>query len=292
MKTLELMTKTSSKAILRIGIASMVFFTGCDQDDVASIPVDGIDEATIEVEAVAQSDFEEIDDITSNIMALAEASTGGRVESVDDDRCHCAEITHDKENMTITIDFGDGCEGPNGVVRSGIIFITYTGRRFIPGSTWTVTFREFYVNRRHIEGLRTVTNISESLESNPTFHITLGDGKVTWPDETSATREVDKTRVWVRAANPLFDEYHILAGSTTSGTNRRETAYKTEVLTDLVYKRSCRNDRKVRIPVQGTKLVLKREKTCVLDYGNGECDAEVELKCDTDEVSDLDMSQQ
>ena len=292
MKTLELMTRTSKEAILGIGIASMLFFTACEQDDATSIPADEVDAATIEAEAVAQSDFEEIDDMTSNIMAIADASSGGRIESVDDDRCHCAEITHDKENKTITIDFGDGCTGPNGVVRSGIIFITYDGRRFVPGSTWTVTFRNFYVNRRHIEGLRTVTNISESLEDHPKFHITLEDGKVTWPDETFATREVDKVRVWVRAANPLFDEYHILAGSTTSGTNRREIAYKTEVLTDLIYKRSCRNDRKVRIPVQGTKLVVKREKTCVLDYGDGACDAEVELRCDTDEVSDLVMDQQ
>ena len=58
MKTFNLMTKSSNEAILGIGIASMLFFTACNQDDVASIPVDEIDAATIEAEAVAQSDFE------------------------------------------------------------------------------------------------------------------------------------------------------------------------------------------------------------------------------------------
>jgi hypothetical protein len=290
MKTLNLLTDLTSKVILGIGIVSLAFFTACNNDEVDKAVIE-TEDATIEEESIAQSDFEEIDDITSNIMGLAEANSGGRVESVEDDRCHCAEITHDKENHTITIDFGDGCEGPNGVVRSGIIFITYEGRRFVPGSYWTVTFRDYYVNKRHIEGLRTVTNISESLETNPTFHITLEEGKVTWPDNTFAKRVVDKIRVWVRADNPLLDEFHILSGSTTAGVNRREVAYTTEVLTDLIYKRNCRNDRRIRIPVQGTKLVTKRESTCVIDFGNSECDTIIEKRCDGDDVNTVDLAE-
>lgn len=290
MKTFNLLTDLTSKVILGMGIATLAFFTACNNDDVENAVIE-TEDATIEEESIAQSDFEEVDDMTSTIMGVAEANSGGRVESAEDDRCRCAEITHDKENHTVTIDFGDGCEGPNGVVRSGIIFITYEGRRFVPGSYWTVTFRNYYVNRRHIEGLRTVTNISESLESNPTFHITLEEGKVTWPDNTLAKREVDKTRVWVRADNPLLDEFHILAGSTTSGVNRREVAYTAEVLTDLIYKRNCRNDRKIRIPVQGTKLVTKRESTCVIDFGNGKCDTIIEKRCDGDDVNTVDLAE-
>jgi len=288
MKKVNILNGLRTKVILGLGMAIMVLFTACDNDPVES-PAATIDEVSLEAESVAQADFEEVDDISANIMGITESSSGGRIASVDDDRCHCAEITHDKENKTITIDFGDGCTGPNGVVRSGIIFITYTGPRFVPGSSWTVTFRDYFVNRRHIEGLRTVTNISESLESNTTFHITLEDGKVTWPDETFATREVDKIRVWVRASNPLLDEFHILAGSVTSGMNRRSIAYKTEVLSDLIYKRNCRNDLRVRIPVQGTKEVITREKTCVIDFGDGECDTIVEITCG-DEVRTIDWA--
>jgi hypothetical protein len=277
MKKVNLMNSLTKKAFLGLGMTALIFSVSCNND--VDPPVSEIDDAAIETEAIAQSDFEEIDDITTTMMAIAESNSGGRVESVEDDRCRCAEITHDKENHTITIDFGDGCEGPNGIVRSGIIFITYHGHRFVPGSYWTVTFRNYYVNRRHIEGLRTVTNVSESLEVNPTFHITLEDGKVTWPDETFTTREVDRTRVWVRASNPLLDETHILAGSVTSGLNRKGVNYNTEVLTDLIYKRNCRTDRRVRIPVQGTKQVVTGDRNCVIDYGNGECDAIIVVTC-------------
>lgn len=288
MKKVNLKSVLTKRAILGLGLAALIFAGGCNKDEVET-PALEIDDATIEAEAIAQSDFEEIDDMTSNIMGVVETATGGRIENVGDDRCHCAEVTHDKENHTITIDFGDGCEGPNGIVRSGIIFITYEGRRFVPGSFWIVTFRDYYVNRRHIEGLRTVTNISESLEANPTFHITLEDGKVTWPDETFATREVDRIRVWVRATNPLLDEFHILTGSVTSGVNREGVNYNTEVLTDLIYKRNCRNDRRVRIPVQGTKQVIKGDRNCVVDFGDGECDTIIVVTCG-DQTTTIDMA--
>jgi hypothetical protein len=287
MKKVNFLYTLTKKAFLGLGMAALVFSVACNNDIEA--PADGIDEATIEAETIAQSDFEEIDDITSNIMGIAEGGTGGKIEGVEDERCRCAEVTHDKEAQTITIDFGDGCEGPNGVIRSGIIFITYDGHRFVPGSFWTVTFRDYYVNRRHIEGLRTVTNISESLESNPTYHITLEDGKVTWPDETFATREVDRTRVWVRASNPLFDEVHILLGSVTSGMNKEGLNYNTEVLTDLIYKRSCRTDRRVRVPVQGTKQVVVGDRNCVVDFGDGECDSIIEVTCG-DEIKTIDLA--
>lgn len=291
METLKTKTKQGMSVMRILGIAMLVFIAACESEKINQQQEDGVDVATLEAEATAESDFDEIDDITSNMMGLAEGNAGGRISDVNDDRCHCAEITHDKENKTITIDFGDGCKGPNGVVRSGIIFITYTGRRFVPGSQWTVTFRNYYVNRRHIEGLRTVTNISESLESNPTFHITLEGGKVTWPDGTFATRKVDKTRVWVRASNPLLDEFHILAGSATAGENRRGVAYSTEVLEDLVYKRSCRNDRKVRRPVQGIKEITVGDRTCVIDYGDGECDNITSVRCNTDEALTIDINE-
>jgi hypothetical protein len=287
MKKVNLKFELSKKAILGLGMIAFIFASGCDSD--LDPPVSEIDDATIEAEAIAQSDFEEVDDITANIMGIAETSSDGRISNIEDDRCHCAEITHDKENHTITIDFGDGCEGPNGIVRSGIIFITYEGHRFVPGSYWTVTFRDFHVNGRHIEGLRTVTNISESLEVNPIFHIILEDGKVTWPDGSFATREVDRKRVWVRAVNLLLDEFHILSGSVTSGMNRRGVAYKTEVITDLIYKRNCRNDRRVRIPVQGTKQVVTRDRNCLIDYGNGECDTIFEVTCG-DRTETIDMA--
>ena len=93
------MTALTKKAFLGLGMAALVFFVSCNED--ADPPASGIDDATIEAESLAQSDFEEVDDITTSIMGIVESSSGGRIANVEDDRCHCAEVTHDKENHTI-----------------------------------------------------------------------------------------------------------------------------------------------------------------------------------------------
>jgi hypothetical protein len=286
MKNLNSLHTLGLRTVLGLGITALIFSVSCTSN---IEPAAGIDDASVEADLLAQADFEEIDDITSGMMSIAEGGLGGRITSVDDDRCHCAVVTHDHENHVITIDFGDGCTGPNGVVRSGKIIITYSGYRFVPGSYWIVTFEDFYINRRHIEGVRTVTNISESLAANPKFHIVLEGGMVTWPDNTFATREVDRVRVWFRAANPVLDEYHVLARSTADGTTRKEINYSCLVLEDLVYKRSCRDSKKGRIPVAGVKEVVFGDRKYIVDFGDGECDTMVTITSG-DETKTIDLS--
>ena len=286
MKKLNSLYTLAQKTVFGLGITALIFSVSCTSE---VEPTTAIDDSAVEADILAQADFEEVDDITLGMMFIAEGGIGGRITDIDDDRCHCAVVTHDHENQVITIDFGDGCTGPNGVVRSGKIIIKYDGHRFVSGSYWVVTFEEFYINRRHIEGVRTVTNISESLMSDPKFHIILEGGKVTWPDETFATREVDHVRVWLRAANPLLDEYHILAESTADGTTRKEINYSCVVLEDLVYKRVCRGPKNGRIPVAGVKEVVFGDRTYTIDFGDGECDTIVTVTTNG-ETKTIDLS--
>ena len=288
MKTVNSMYSLVVKNMLGLGLVAMLFVTSCQQN--AEEP-DTLNETAIEADAVAEADFDEVDEITDNIMGYSDGSLGGRVaDQAVDERVACATITHDKEAKTITIDFGDGCTGPYGVTRSGIIFITYTGARFVPGSKWTITFQDFYIDGRHIEGTRTVENVSASADDYPKFHVTLVGGKVTWPDETFATREVDRYRVWVRASNPLNDEMHILEGSTANGVNRDGVTYSSTVLTNLIFKRTCRASNKARIPVQGTKEVIIDGTSYVIDFGDGECDSIITITSEGRTVT-VDLSQ-
>ena len=274
MKKLKTINTLLVKGALSLGVTAMLFATSCQQN--AEEP-NATDFSSVETEAIVQADFDEIDDIAGSAMSYADVSTGGKTASSEergmDERASCAVVTHDKEAQTITIDFGDGCTGPYGNVRKGIIFITYNGKRFVPGSTWKTELRGFYFNDRHIEGTRNVENISESLEANPKFHITLTDGKVTWPDGTFATREVDRYREWVRAANPLLDEMHILEGSVAYGLNKEGVRYSITVVSDLIIKRACRPKNIARIPVQGIKEIKIGEKTYSIDFGDGKCDS-------------------
>lgn len=257
-----------------------LILTACEkqEDHPLQSDVDQQDVESVSSEEELQTAYDELDLISIEASESMEddAIPGGRQRMDETDRfTRCASVIHDKEAMTITIDFGDGCKGPDGKVRSGIIFITYTGRLFVPGSVWTITSRGYTVNRKLLEGTKTITNISESIRDNVSFHKLLEGGKITWPDGTFATREVDKAFTWIRADNPLLDEVHV--DGVASGMTRRGVAYKATIISTIVWKRACRL-RGICIPVQGLKLLERRDHPDMLiDFGDGQCDALVTI---------------
>ena len=96
----------------------------------------------------------------------------------------CATITVTPNDSTypktITIDFGDGCLCADGKFRKGAIILELTGPIRRSGSVLTIKFRDFYLNRAHIEGTKTVTNLSEN--GNIKFTVQVDGGKVTLPN--------------------------------------------------------------------------------------------------------------
>ena len=254
---------------------SILFILGaCDKEK----ETEPIDSTPAELEATYDDVFEEVDAVVETTMDYFNAS--GRIAEAaeENELIRCGIKTQDFENKIITIDFGDGCEGWGGRIRKGKIIITYTDRKFVPGSVWTITFENFYINDIQVEGVRTCTNVSSSLEDDPSFNVTLENGKLTWPDGTYAEREANHTRTWIRMGSPLRDEI-TLTGS-ANGTNRRGVAYTATIVSMLRYKRACWTTR-IFIPVEGVKLI-KREgyPDVIIDYGEGTCDALVTVTID------------
>lgn len=259
-------------------LASMFVLVACT-DEAEEVGIDGnLTEAALtdaEVDAV----YEDIDDLSSMSLESTGNVLGGKIsddEPEDDRFCEgVVSFVGDKTGGTITIDFGDGCEDANGNIRKGKIIIVYTGPRFEPGSTVVTTLVDYSINDIAIEGTRTLENISISTADYPTFHITLIGGKVTWPDETFATRESDRVRVWKRERNPREDS-HLITGE-ASGMTRRGVQYEMQITDTLVYKRACRISRRARIPVQGQKQIETENKLITINFGEGECDRRFEV---------------
>lgn len=273
-----------SKVVKGLAFGAMltvpVFLTSCNDETLESV-FDGDAEIAVD-EGEAEAIFEDSDDIGSLAVELTDGSTGGRsMMRPDDRRFDCAEVTidGDKTAGTITIDFGDGCVGPNGRNRKGVIKITYSGaRRFLPGFTAITTFENFSIDDVQVEGTRTVTNTSESTDESPKFNITLVGGQLTWPDGSTATREVNKTREWVRAAIPANDS--LIVNGTASGVTRGGNNYGV-VNNDIMFRRFC------RWPVSGTKVVTTDNRVITIDFGDGECDrrATVTVNGQSEEVN-------
>lgn len=279
------MKKIFGKTILGTAVIALSFLSSCNDND--QIDLSTNDSNNIDNEAVTESYFDDVDDMaTLSVSADASTSTGSRESASGrqgtkptDTRFTCATVTFefaaDNSSLNphgyITIDFGaTGCIDLRGNVRKGVIKVEFKGKRFMPDSQIVTTLQGYSINGIAIEGVRTVTNTSGSLETNPKFNVTVAGGKVTWTDATTATREVDRTRVWVRAANPLNDEW-IVTG-TAAGTNRDGKTYQMQITKPLVYKRECASSNKGGIAVEGTKVLTVDQKVISIDYGTGTCD--------------------
>lgn len=279
------MKKIFGKSILGVAAIALIFLSSCDDNNQVALSTN--DSNNVENEALTESYFEDVDDMSTLAVSVdASTSTGSRESASgrqgtkpSDTRFTCATVTFEfaadnsiaNPHGYITIDFGTtGCTDARNNVRKGIVKVEFKGRRFMPDSQIITTLQGYSINGIAIEGVRTVTNTSGSLELNPKFTITVQGGKSTWPDGTFATREVNRTREWVRATNPLNDEW-IVTG-TAAGTNRDGKTYQMEITNPLVYKRECASSAKGGIAVEGTKVLTVDGKVITIDYGTGTCD--------------------
>jgi len=283
----------TTKNVKYLSALAVVLLTGlasCED----KVELNSNDSSSVQNEAVVDSYFEDSDDITvsavssDNTTLTGEDSGSGRVipNGLLDHRFKCATVTinlagdNSKQvpHGTITIDFGTGCTDNQGNTRKGKLIVEYNGRRFFPGSTIIMTSDGYSINDVTIEGTRTVTNVSGSTDDAPKFNVVVENGKATWPDGTTALREVDRTHEWIRAANPTNDEWHVTG--TANGTNREGKVYEMEITSALIYKRQCAISAKVFMAVAGTKELTVNGRKLTIDYGTGDCDRTVTISVD------------
>ncbi|MDH5399153.1 MAG: hypothetical protein OEX02_13460 [Cyclobacteriaceae bacterium] len=244
------------------------FVIGCNEDEVDPPANDDVTE--VADETTIESSFDEVEDLAFASI-FATSNLGGRYE--EDGRLVCAIVSKDTTltgELVITIDFGSGCQGPNGRTRKGVVKVTHDGKIWQFGSTVTVELVDFYIDGVKIEGTRKVIN-KTTLSSTGIIHeITLSAGRVIWTDGSEATREVSKVRTWIRDnTNPLNDVVQLTGSG--SGINRKGVQYTMTITEALVMKRSCWAD-KVFIPVSGIKEITTPRALVTVNFGDGTCD--------------------
>ena len=273
--------KLATVALL-LGVSAMILSCSKNEDAIS-----GAESQVVNNESTQDAQQDEVDDMSTNALGNTDSPTGGRVEApffFNDHRLSCAIITRDtaafktRGSGKITIDFGSGCTDKHGNVRAGKIIITWSGGRwFMPGAVYIITFSGYSINdvKFSDNDIRTVTNVS-TMDSSLTFTI-VASHLLTWPDNTTATREVHKTKQWVRSSNIVDDKIIVSQTSPTTpaanGINRRAISYSVEITVPLEYLRSCAISNKVFKPVKGVKVITyDNGKVITIDFGDGTCD--------------------
>ncbi|OSZ79777.1 hypothetical protein CAP36_00490 [Chitinophagaceae bacterium IBVUCB2] len=184
----------------------------------------------------------------------------------------CATVTVVPNNntypKTITIDFGDGCICADGKFRKGAVIIHLTGPIRRSGSVMTISLRNFFLNRAHIEGTKVISNLSEN--GNIKFTVQVTGGAVTFPNGRGYQYQTLKyvKQVEGGGTNIIRDDVYSIEGrSQTQFNNGLTVTLNTE--SPLIKKVSCHwiSDGLLKIKINNRVLFL--------NYGapsNGDCD--------------------
>jgi hypothetical protein len=278
MKTLSM--NLTRLTVLFAAFAFVIVLNSCQKESSqvnATTTVTEEDAATYSDESTqAEASFDDVEDV-SMTAAEEEASTvtGRGLPTFDELRLRigtCATITVSPNDSTypktVTIDFGSGCVCADGKFRSGAVILFLTAPIRQPGAVLTITLRDFYLNRKHIEGSKTISNLSEN--GNVKFTVEVVGGKVTFPNGRGYTYNALKYVKQIAGGQTRIvrdDVYSIETRSKTEFNNGITVNLNTE--SPLIKKVSCPwiSDGVLKIKINGRELFL--------NYGapsNGDCD--------------------
>lgn len=286
-----------SNSPLVVIIAGLIFFASCKKNNNSSTAGNTDSQSSIEAgqnDGLAEQQFNDVFNISMGVQASDAGQdiglgTGTNIvyrnsgsEKIDSPTDRCFTVTVDPNGSgtfpkTVTLDFGSGCTGKDGKMRSGKIITVFSGPMRTTGSKATTTFDNYNVDSFVVNGTQVIENVSSS--DKIAWSVTVKDGKVTntkngrWI-EWDAVHEHIQTEGSGTPTDPLDDVYEITGNS--NGSNSNNNLWTTEITQPLMRSLICPWREKGEI----TLTCKANAITAVLNYGNGTCDnkATVTLK--------------
>ncbi|MEM7380547.1 MAG: hypothetical protein AAF361_05040 [Bacteroidota bacterium] len=252
-----------------------IFFASCDKDESTADPIQ--EEQTFEVAELQASDeneqiSEEILGIGEDVYATDEISVTSKGYA-SDFLPDCVTITTVVTDSTKekTIDFGEGCELPNGNILSGIIYLSYLKDMEMASKSLSLSLENFTFNGVAVEGSASVERVRSNDNGNPQSDA-IANFNGTWPDGTTASFNGNRTREWIEGFGSGFwrDNVFLITGKATYVGQQGNTHVR-EVITPLRREMAC------RFIVSGVLEISRNDLTASLDFGDGTCDAKGEL---------------
>ncbi|WP_190811375.1 hypothetical protein [Flagellimonas sp. S3867] len=212
---------------------------------------------------------EEVTAIAEDVYASDEISFISKVPHRSDFLPDCVTITTVITDTTKekTIDFGEGCELPNGNVLSGIINLSYAKDMEAATKSLALSLENFTFNGVAIEGSADILRERSNENENPQSTANASFSAI-WPDDGTASFEGTRTREWIEGYGSGFwgDNVFLITGKRTY-VGREGNIFVKEVITSLRREMAC------RFIVSGVLEISRNDNTASLDFGDGTCDA-------------------
>ncbi len=264
--------KTLSVKILTVlFFGSLLFLGSCSQDDDAT-PAEEVNYSAENTTRAAQADniIEASFDIMENGYVENERTKAPMVISLFPD-CTVITVKPDGDGGEITLDFGNSCELRNGAVVSGQILLEY-GPIENASRTIVYSYDNFTYNGHSITGGGTIVRELSNENGNPQSTVNGNIAVAFANSDVTATRTGVRVAEWTTGVGTgtWVDNVYEITGNwdTQLSTGFERSGQVTEA---LIRKLSC--------PwlVSGALQVEQENLTAVIDFGEGECDAQATI---------------
>lgn len=270
MKSLKKMNFTGLVLLATLLIIS------CDKDSSSEEVVDeqitqeeSFETADLKASDEAEMISEEILSIGEDVFATDEILSTSKGSYNSDLLPDCVTITTviTSTSKEKTIDFGDGCELPNGNFLSGIIYLSYFKDMELAVNSLSLSLENFTFNGVAVEGGATVERMRANDSGNPQSDAEA-EFNAEWPDGSTASFTGNRTREWIEGYGSGFwgDNVFLITGKGTF-VGPQGNVFVKEVIEALRREMAC------RFIVSGVLEISRNELTASLDFGDGSCDA-------------------
>ena len=258
-------------------LAAVTWMSSCEKDDDSSLQETESLEV-IELIALQQADetewiSEEVLGIAEDVYAMEELVASGKGNPVSGFIPQCVTITTVRTTGMgeKSIDFGAGCETPNGNRISGVIILRFSADMEMASKTLSLDLKEFTFNDIEVEGGAEMLRVRSNENGNPQSEVASAF-QVAWPDGETASWEGNRTREWVEGYGSGFwgDNVFLISGTQTL-IRRNGVVLNRSTISPLRRELSC------RFLVSGELVVSRNNLRVELDFGDGTCDAFGEL---------------
>jgi len=184
----------------------------------------------------------------------------------------CVTVTNDTTVTphVLTIDFGSGCIGTDGRLRSGKIIVAYSGHYKDSASSHTISFSNYYVDSNRLSGYKTVTNMGRNSSGQYYYDISISDTIFITGTSNYISSNSTRTRIWTNGystATRMDDEYDIYGTDTLYRSATGKTVYASTSASDPLH--VAVNCRWIE---SGTLTITLPSGTRYINFGSGTCD--------------------
>lgn len=265
------------KCIKKVKMASLVIaaalvVVSCDKEASQNPNIEtneSFDVASLQASDETDLISEEIVNIGLDVYATDEISETSKSFYVSDYLPDCVTITtvFTSTSKEKTIDFGAGCELPNGNVLSGIIQLSYLKDMDLATKTLSLSLENFSFNGVAVAGSASVERMRSNVNGNPQA-LAVGEFSAAWPDGNTASFTGNRTREWIEGYGSGYwgDNVFLISGKRTY-TGKLGNVFMKETITPLRREWSC------RFIVSGILEISRNDNTATLDFGDGSCDS-------------------